>query len=432
MSKLKVKGFAIFFVIFLLAGAGIIALTRVRGASESQIEQAASANTPRSAARRTNEAPRITEEIPQSLLLPELRHGERWFRSNAGGMALEVSPTRTLALRNPHALVVYHTGPQNLPQLIRPFFNANLLIEVRVLYTDGQESRRQWIFRDAAGRSRLVAVFANEAEPEAGEPYELLSESYENGLLIAQTVIHPDGFIEIYDEDGFIIEEHRFRSDGSITRTFFFYADGAVIRAETWQQVLREEGPVFERLYTDHFRYNRSRLLRSVERVYHDEQRIEIGDNAIRVAFPRHIADIVGETADFIEEQLTEIPQFFGDITAAEGNRAVFDTDERSRVLSQTMLDEDGNILFTIDNTWIGDRIVSMRKLEGGVEFLTEFEFDADGNRIIERNFRNGVLERVVRTQGNREIEELYLNNVLVLEAIWEDGRKISEVRVNR
>jgi hypothetical protein len=62
---------------------------------------------------------------------------------------------------------------------------------------------------------------------------------------------------------------------------------------------------------------------------------------------------------------------------------------------------------------------------------VSEYEYDSNSNVILERNFRNGVLERVVRTEGNREIEELYLNNFIVLRAVYEDGRKISETRVS-
>ena len=419
LGKLNAKRIAVFFAILLFAGTGVFAIIRLRGASGT--EQAARA---RSQTRLNIEEHNVIEDVLQ-WPLPQIPQGQGWFRSNASGMILERSPSRSEALLNPYALFVYRTGPQDLPDLIRPFFNANFLIEVRVLYKDGEEFRRQWIFR-SAGRNRLVAVFASEPEPEA-------CELDENGSALAETVIHPNGSIEIYNANGFLTEEHLFHSDGSITKRFFYYAGGVLIRAETWRQTLCEEGPVMAKLYTDHFRYNRSRFLRSVERVFHEEQRIEIGDGTIRVAFPRHIEDIVAVNAAFIEEAaLTQIPEFFGNITASEGYSAVFSTDERSRVLSQTMVDDDGNIVFTIYNTWVGDRITSMRKLEGGYEFLTEFEFDADGNRIVERNLRNGVLERVVRTQGNREIEEIYLNNVLVLEAIWEYGRKISEVRVNR
>jgi hypothetical protein len=63
-------------------------------------------------------------------------------------------------------------------------------------------------------------------------------------------------------------------------------------------------------------------------------------------------------------------------------------------------------------------------------ERLIEFEYDNDGNRIVERNFRNGILERSVTAQNGMDIEEIFMNGRLVLRAFWEDGVKISEERI--
>jgi antitoxin component YwqK of YwqJK toxin-antitoxin module len=103
---------------------------------------------------------------------------------------------------------------------------------------------------------------------------------------------------------------------------------------------------------------------------------------------------------------------------------------ERSNILSQTLYDENDSIIWVITNKWSNDRIVSTLKKEGDTEYLAEFDYDSDGNRITERNFKNGILERVVYTEGNTDIEELYFNNMVVLRAVWENGRKISETRV--
>jgi hypothetical protein len=66
----------------------------------------------------------------------------------------------------------------------------------------------------------------------------------------------------------------------------------------------------------------------------------------------------------------------------------------------------------------------------GDDERLTEYEYDSAGDRMLERNFNRGILERTVRSTGNRDIEELYMNGRIVLRAVWEDGRKISEERI--
>jgi hypothetical protein len=63
-------------------------------------------------------------------------------------------------------------------------------------------------------------------------------------------------------------------------------------------------------------------------------------------------------------------------------------------------------------------------------ERLIEYEYNGEGDRIFERNFRNSVLERTVRKAGDREVEELYMNGAVVLRTVWEDGRKISDERV--
>jgi hypothetical protein len=108
----------------------------------------------------------------------------------------------------------------------------------------------------------------------------------------------------------------------------------------------------------------------------------------------------------------------------------VFTTDERGRILTQTMLDDGDTELWVIRNTWSGERIVSSLKIEGEDERLAEYEYNEAGDRILERNSRNEVLERLVRSEGKTEVEELYMNGKPVLRAVWEDGRKISEERV--
>ena len=83
----------------------------------------------------------------------------RWFRSNAGGMALEEIPSRLAALRNEHALVIDFISPDELEPVLRPFFRDYFDIEIRVLFEQGRESRRQWLFMDEDRTTRLNAVF---------------------------------------------------------------------------------------------------------------------------------------------------------------------------------------------------------------------------------------------------------------------------------
>jgi hypothetical protein len=81
-------------------------------------------------------------------------------------------------------------------------------------------------------------------------------------------------------------------------------------------------------------------------------------------------------------------------------------------------------------NTWSQDRLLSVHWTSGDDDRLTEYEYDGGGDRILERNYSKGLLERIVKQEGDREVEEIYMNNRIILRAIWEDGRKISEERI--
>jgi hypothetical protein len=363
----------------------------------------------------------------------------RWFRSNAGGMTLEEIPSRLAALRNEYALVIDHISTAELPELLLPYYHDDYSIEIRVLYKRGKESRRQWLFHDAAGTTRLAAVFNQapdeiESEPDV-ELDAILAEVSpdtdgpdEAGEEIAEEIAVEEitrisrGFIELYNEDGYLSEEYVFAEDGGQTVNIFFYRSSILVTVEGWQKM---PGAESQKIHTDHYRYNRSAALRSVERIYH----AEIAAAPVRIAFPYRVLDAARDDS-FMYEQLPPEFEFFGDTYAAEGYRMVFTTGERGRILTQTLLDSEDNPVWIIQNTWSGDRIIAILKTEGNDEWLIEFEFDGKGNRILERNLRNGVLERLVRAEGSREIEELYMDGVAILRAIWENGRKISEERI--
>jgi len=108
----------------------------------------------------------------------------------------------------------------------------------------------------------------------------------------------------------------------------------------------------------------------------------------------------------------------------------VYETDARGRVLVQTMFDDDGEVIWVITNVWSDDRITAIHRVEGDDEKITEYEYDSDGDRIVQRDINNGEIERIIRTDGNREVEELFMNGNVILRATWEDGIKISEEMV--
>jgi hypothetical protein len=192
--------------------------------------------------------------------------------------------------------------------------------------------------------------------------------------------------------------------------------------------LLSEDGEEYIREYADFYRYNRSLSLLSVERTFYRDMQIQVNDSVL-IAFPRRIMDAADQ--EFITGgRISLLPEFFGEVFVHVDSRIIYETDERGRVLNQTLYDDEDNIVWVIRNTWQNNRLVSSLKIEDGIILLAEYEYNSAGDRILERNLRNGILERTVRTEGGFDIEELYLDNVVVLRAVWEDGRKISETRV--
>jgi antitoxin component YwqK of YwqJK toxin-antitoxin module len=407
------------------------------------------------------EAPAFVEDEPEEPL-PE----PRWFRSNAAGMTLEEVPSRLAALRNEYALGIDYIPPGGLPAILASRYEKPWRAEVHILYRGGSESRRQWIFRDSGGTARLVAVFnqdllnppepeitpvaeteepgGDEENPEADETgeAEFAGAPAEEGEAAAgETEGEPPareagaesesgpvltGFIEMYNEDGQISAEHLFQEGGEEAITRFVYRNRRLIRAELRRKTRQEEGERISPVYTDFYRYSRSASLRAVERVYHEGAETP---SPVRLRFPHMVLDAAADK-DFISPNALYAADFPEDVFLGEGYRIVYTTDERGRVLTETRQDDEGNVLGELKNTWSGERLSSISLKTGDEERLTEYGYNNDGDRIIERNYRNGTLERVVRVEGGREIEELYMNGAVILRAIWEDGRKISEERV--
>jgi len=154
-------------------------------------------------------------------------------------------------------------------------------------------------------------------------------------------------------------------------------------------------------------------------------------DNTMQISFPHNILASAKNKA-FNGERFNEYPDFFGDLFVPKDSKLVYSADKNGKVLEQTLVndDEEQTVIWKIVNTWSNDRIVKITKTEGETVYLAEYEYNRNGDRVLERNIKDGVLERVVRSEGKTDIEELYQNNKVVLRAVWEDGRKISESRV--
>ena len=349
-----------------------------------------------------------------------LRQSIRWYRSDASGMPLEHIPSRLAALRNEFSLSIERVNPALIPQLLEPYFDESFIVEQRILFERGVESRQQWIFRDPRGIARLVS---------SGNNALFGRDEYENRA----------GFIEIRNSAGESIREIRFERDLSQWEFRFSYQAGLLLSAETWFKAapdaappdeyydayaVENEPPVLVHIYTDFFRYSRFGSLRSIDRIIHEAGGIDLP----RISFP-HIRTAVAAGDQMIVQSFVHNSGFLADIAAPANTRITFSVDGRGRVLTETWKNEDDEITGEFTNTWSDDRLLSVVWISGDEERRVEFDYDSGGDRIAERNFRNGILERRVSSRNGLDVEELFMSGALVLRATWEDGLKISEER---
>jgi hypothetical protein len=410
--------------------------------------------------------------------IPEWVKPARWFRSNSGGMPLEEMKSSIAAMRGKYALVIDFTSSPDLPEFLLDFYDERFFIEFRTLFKNGKEDRTQWIFRDEDFGVRLIAVLFEPAQPTAQEAdtenidsvsveeeavYEeaaVMQNTEGENIEIAQAQAQaPDdddiedeeqaaevkvkkdrkpfpagGFIEVYDEKYHITEEYRYTEKGEISKIEYFYSENIKISAKAL--VWDDDEDDYIQTHTDYYRYNRSSFLRAVERVFLKDRQINddgFADNVVTASFPQNIL-AAARNSLFMGERINSYPDFFGDLFVSKDSKIVFTTDDKGRVLDQTLIgnDEEKTVIWKIVNTWEDDRIVKVTKTEGETVLLAEYVYNREGDRVLERNIKDGVLERVVRTEGKKDIEELYLDDKLVLQAVWEDGRKISESRINK
>ena len=391
--------------------------------------------------------------------------GTRWYHSNASGMMLGSLPSQLAALRAEYALALSPVSRNQIPPMLLPYFVSSYSMELRTLFNEGEVTRKQWIFRDTRGTTRINA-------------------SGTEGLFLEEHPQEGRGFIEVYNADHRLMEERLFQ-EGTESLSQFTYSRGMLIRAETWirepvpeTKEAPQGGPLGDRDaedesegdavslpvvplpaaaaapwgpgsppdITDYYRYTRSASLRAIERVYHSGS--SVGDtqrgapqgedtpgedssgeiSRRRISFPS-IGPIFPKEPEFENPGIAHSSEFLDDVVPP-GGRVIYSTDNRGRVLSEKRLDEEGTLLGEMVNNWTGDRLESVFWKSGDDEWLIEYDYDERGNRIRERNYNNGVLERSVHTEGDREVEELFMNGRLILRATWEDGRKISEERI--
>jgi hypothetical protein len=395
--------------------------------------------------------------------------------------------SRLAALRNKYSLLISRASLGDTPDILREYYRNSWDIEIHVLYQDAVESRRQWIFRDEEGTTRLAAVLTEPSEEEDSPDEPETPEdpdAPDDADADAETPEDPQGpvrsgligFIELYNAEGFLAGERQFFDDGEELSVSYMYTGQLLLRAETRRTSLpapkpltettetaeapdgevpgdgdaagidpepltelagaAQEVPVepqgppqaVERLVTtDYYRYSRAGSLRAIERVYHEQPAGDDGQTRLR--FPHRILDSVDEEK-FVDPALAYGSEYLSDIFIASLSRVVYNTDERGRILSETHLDDSGQVIGQLSNIWSGDRLIQVLWKAGDDERRVEYVYDDEGDRIEERNYQRGNLERIVLREGEIEVEELYMDGQLLLRARWEDGRKISEERI--
>lgn len=392
-----------------------------------------------------------------------------WYVSDASGIALETS-TAGRALKLDYGLSIETFGPDavkglaakklgvapgrgtsavkdvSVPETVSAAVSVGGSIELRTLYEKGVVSRRRYAALDAAGGERLVETHGKDGGVER----------------------------ERYDALRHFVEEGRFDADGSGTVIRYTYSASRLVRAQAFSVAVEAaegaEAKLRETpLWTESYRYLRSGALRSVERKASASDGNDAAVGAAETArfdtfrgMPRLLvtrsadgsssrtrydeAGKVLETATFdpsgkrlsVAEVTTNVdtgeagPASLVKSTEADGTIVETGHDERGRVVSERRISADGAVLSETRTLWSKNRVASIETVVGAETRRTEYEYDAAEKRTMERNYRNGVLERSVRSIGGEDTEELYSDGTPVLRAVWVGGRKVSEQRLRK
>ena len=338
-------------------------------------------------------------------------NAQDWYRSNHAGMALEKSPSRMVALHYEWALSVETAGYNMLPTILRSYYNTSYTMEQRFLYEQGTLKRRQWIFRDKKGITRLNASLPSDSES---------LRKVENGEV--------PPFVEIFSSDRTLTETYQYLASG-VYITRYSYQKGLLIKAETFL----DNTP----LWVDSYRYTRKELLRKVDRNYHKAgsyaEPLQGNSIILPVVFTsldiREAPPMDGFFEPAVHYDNSIMTGVLRSIYAVKPARVSFDTDNQGRVIAETRYNEEDRVIAVINNEWENDRITQISWSSGSDQGKIVFRYSGK-DRISEEDYRNGVLERRVSVRGDEEIEEIFMNEKIILRAVWKDGRKQSEERI--
>ncbi|MDR0410301.1 MAG: hypothetical protein LBH18_07920 [Spirochaetaceae bacterium] len=400
-----------------------------------------------------------------------------WYISNSAGMALErVMPLRALRERN--ALAVREVKPEDVPREIRKYYSAPWRITCSILYEDGKRIRTQWVFRDQMQMALFVAAISDdgagfiewyddqgllveEQRLDADGSGYFISYSYTDNILLKaeanfveavpqesppEEAPLPDeleeiipGIMTVPEEDELPLIESDM-TEFPIDENDENIADinppeipvpsaaeaarnpeGPAPIPESFVAITgRESGPV----WTDFYRYTRSKALRSIERVFHSQS-----SQSELIRFPRFVEEGPSDL-NFVSPPVPRVSIFLPDMMSMETVKIDYTFDNKRRVLTETYRNEEDAVIGELKNVWENDHLAAISWITPDEERRVIYQYDEAGEMLREENYLNGTLERSVTREGEREIETLYKDNKEILRAIWVDGRKVSEERV--
>jgi hypothetical protein len=319
-----------------------------------------------------------------------------WYVSNEMGQALRNAYSLT-ALREKYALSVMPVSGDFVPDEFKRDYDANWKAECRILYEDGEILRTQWVFIDENGVTRFVSA----KSPEGA------------------------GFTEAYSESGLLTRESRFDApveEENEEGEWVVTESPPLVITYTYRNGFLTEAGSDE--WTDTYRYARNSQIRVIERTYRGTE------SRTRITLPRTINDLsFNETngAFFVSPVSSYSSVFLQDVLSNTGLDTVYTLDDKGRILMETRQDAEGEVQGTLTNVWDESRIRSVVWESEEDSRRVDYGYDKDGERVNEKDYRNGVLEREVAISGDEEVETLYLRGEAVLRAVWQDGRKIEE-----
>ncbi|GMO47458.1 MAG: hypothetical protein Ta2B_29540 [Termitinemataceae bacterium] len=182
-------------------------------------------------------------------------------------------------------------------------------------------------------------------------------------------------------------------------------------------------------IWTDSYRYTRTASLRLIERKFHPAKPDDAVQVKQTVKFPRTIPEQIRKEEETEGTSQPIDASFLEDVLLSIPAKIIYKTDSRKRVLTETRIDENGDIIGEVIYTWKGDKLAAVEWRATGDERRVDYTYNSRGERVSEKDYRNGVLERSVVMINGQEIESLYKEEKEILRAVWEEGRKISEKR---